>query len=183
MPIKNWMSWEQGVDLVAATAGNLPMPNLIFHVASMVHTPVGSAPSGMILFQPNPASQPTIMGFISTNLDVAAYFGPHIFAGTPFENAPTLLAKIEVATSGDTATARITIANNLFETRLTGLRALEQVNREPSGMPPFFQQALEAPASAATLSLNGVNIPFTLPPIGISGGAPAVWSPAGIYSR
>ena len=39
MPIKNWMSWEGGVDLVAMTKPGLSMPNVILHVARMVHTP------------------------------------------------------------------------------------------------------------------------------------------------
>ena len=45
MSISKWMSWEGGVDLVAVTSPDLQMPNVIVHVARMVHTPVGSAPS------------------------------------------------------------------------------------------------------------------------------------------
>lgn len=42
MSVKQWMSWDGGVDLVAVTSAGLSMPNVIVHVARMVHTPVGS---------------------------------------------------------------------------------------------------------------------------------------------
>jgi hypothetical protein len=60
MPVSSWMSWEGGVDLVAATSPGSPLPNLIVHVARMVHTPVGSAPSGMVLWQPDPKGPPAV---------------------------------------------------------------------------------------------------------------------------
>jgi len=44
MAVTQWMSWEGGVDLIAVTAPDVAMPNVIVHVARMVHTPVGSAP-------------------------------------------------------------------------------------------------------------------------------------------
>jgi hypothetical protein len=59
------MSWEGGVDLVAATTEGLAMPNVLIHVARMVHTPAGSAPSGMVLYQPDPAAPPAVIGFVS----------------------------------------------------------------------------------------------------------------------
>lgn len=65
-------------------------PDLIVHVAEMVHTPVGSAPSGMILIHPDPEAPPELVGFISPVPAVGAYFGPRIFAGTPFEEAPVM---------------------------------------------------------------------------------------------
>ena len=96
MSVTNWMSWEGGVDLVAMTAAGLPMPNIIVHVARMVHTPVGSAPAGMILYQPDPKGAPVVMGFVSSDAKLAAYVGPKIFAGTPFEKAPALTGTIEI---------------------------------------------------------------------------------------
>jgi len=86
--VTNWMSWESGIDLVAVTAPYLQMPNVIVHLGCMVNTPAGNAPSGMIFWQPNPAALPEVMGFVSTDETVGKYFGPHIFADTPFENAP-----------------------------------------------------------------------------------------------
>lgn len=50
MAYENWMAWEGGVDLIAKTSGDLAMPNVIVHVARMVHTPVGSAPAGMLFY-------------------------------------------------------------------------------------------------------------------------------------
>ena len=64
MNITNYMSWVGRVD-VAGVHGLSETPNIIVHVARMVHTPAGSAPAGMILIQPDPAAPPTLMGFIS----------------------------------------------------------------------------------------------------------------------
>jgi len=38
---KNWMCREGGGDLIALTSEEIAMPNIIVHVARMVHTPVG----------------------------------------------------------------------------------------------------------------------------------------------
>jgi len=184
MAISKWMSWEGGIDLTAVTDSRLNMPNVIVHVARMVHTPVGSAPSGMVLYQPDPGANPLVMGFISEDPAVGEYFGPNIFAGTPFENAPVLTAKIEInsATAG-IVSARVTIGQVLIETELRMLGALELVNRAAAAMPPFSQQVLEATAAAATLKINGKAVNIIVPPIGISGGPAAVWSPIGFYAR
>jgi hypothetical protein len=183
MPIKSWMSWHDGVDLVAATAPNLPMPNLLFHVARTVHTPIGSAPAGMIFFQPDTNAAPQVMGFISPNIEIAKYFGPHIFAGTPFENAPALQATIDITASAESASARIAVANFLFETKLTGLKPAELITRPPGGATPFTQQGVEAPAASATLSANGTQLHILVPAVGISGGPAAVYAPTGLYAR
>jgi hypothetical protein len=65
--VSNWMSWEGGIDLAAITSADLQMPNLIVHLGPKVNTPVGNAPGGMILWQPDPNAMPGVMGFISTN--------------------------------------------------------------------------------------------------------------------
>ncbi len=98
--VTEWMSWEGGVDIVAVTDTSLKMPNIVFHVARMVHTPVGSAPSGMLLYQPDTTKPPVVMGFISTDTLVGKYFGPKIFKGTPFENAPVLPATFDIKYDG-----------------------------------------------------------------------------------
>jgi len=184
MAITNWMAWEAGVDLVAVTDKNLQMPNIIVHIARMVHTPKGSAASGMILYQPNPSSNPEAMGFVSHDLEVGKYFGPKIFAGTPFENAPALKANIEVLLNlPNSVGCKVKVGNHLIETTLSELSQLELINRAPAQMPPFFQQGLEAKAGKASLRVNGKEIPIIVPPAGISGGPAAVWSPAGIYAR
>lgn len=183
MSVKHWMSWENGVDLGGFTKPGLAAPNVFIHVARMVHTPVGSAPSGMIFYQPDPATAPVIMGFVSHDPVVSAYFGPRIFAGTPFENAPALVGKIEIAIAADVASATVTVGGFIFQTKLSKLQTPAVVHRTPGPMTPFVQQALEAISDSASLSVNGVVIPITVPPVGISGGAAAVWSPCGHYAR
>lgn len=184
MSVKQWMSWEGGVDLVAVTSAGLSMPNVIVHVARMVHTPVGSAPAGMILFQPDPKAMPVAMGFISTNEKVGQYFGPNIFAGTPFEKAPVLKATIDIQTDlPGSVSSVVKVGAITFEVQLSGLAQLEAITRAPAAMPPFQQQVLEASAGKATLKVDGKDVSIIIPPAGISGGPAAVWSPAGTYSR
>ena len=178
------MSWEGGVDLVAVTQSGLAMPNIIVHVARMVHTPVGSAPSGMVFYQPDPTAPPALMGFVSHDMNVGKYFGPKIFAGTPFENAPVLSARIEIDSSkpGEVS-ASVTVGGFVLKTRLSGLKTAELIQRAPAAMPPFWQQGVEAAASAAELTVNGNRVAIQLPPVGITGGPAAVWSPCGVYAR
>lgn len=181
--LSDWMSWVGGVDLVALTQPGLAMPNVIVHVARMVHTPVGSAPSGMVFWQPDPQAAPVVMGFVSTKPEVGAYFGPKIFAGTPFENAPVLTATIEIEETGTLAKARICVGDFEIQTELSGFGPTQLVERDVSLMSPFHQQGLEASASSARLLVNGEVVPLIIPPVGISGGPAAVWSPCGLYAR
>ena len=183
MSCENWMSWEGGVDLIALTAADLTMPNVIVHVARMVHTPVGSAPSGIVFWQPDPSAPPAAFGFVSSDPAVGAYFGKHIFAGTPFENAPVIEASITIETGAGTAGARVEIPGFVFETRLTDLAPAVRIVREPLPTAPFHQMGLEAPAGNASLKVNGSDVPLTIPPVGITGGPCAVLAPCGIYAR
>ncbi len=180
------MSWESGVDLCACTAPDLAAPNVIIHLARIVHTPVGSAASGMVLYAPTPGQPPQVAGFVSADAAVGAYFGPRIFAGTPFENAPVLAARIEIdlakIEAGEVG-ARVTLGELVLETRLRGLGALGLVQRGPQAATPFHQQGLEASAASATLKVNGRDVPIFIPPVGLSGGPAAVWSPSGLYAR
>lgn len=180
--VKNHMSWHRGVDLLAIYNG-ASEPNLIIHVAGMVHTTVGSAPAGMVLIHPDPDAAPELMGFISPVPAVGAYFGPRIFTGTPFEKAPVMRAEIHVAEIEGDLTARIEVGDHLIELRLSELGDLAVVNREPGGFTPFTQQVLEAPAGKARVTVNGQELDVTIAEKGLSGGAGAVSSPAGIYSR
>jgi len=181
--IKSWMSWEGGVDLVAATQEGLAMPNVIVHVARMVHTPQGSAPSGMVFWQPDPAAPPAIMGFVSHSPAAGSYFGPHIFGGTPFEQAPVLDATIEIETGPGRASSRVKTGDFLFEVEMTGLGSLEHISRAPAGMTPFTQNVVEAIASSVSLKVNGSPVTIMVPPVGISGGPAAVFAATGIYAR
>lgn len=192
MAIEHWMSWEAGVDLIGMIGDNTgnAMPNVILHVARMVHTPVGSAPSGMVFWQPDPQAPPQIAGFISENSTVGAYFGPHIFAGTPFENAPVLDATIEISTGDASASARVTIkaptGEMVFESQLSDWDELQIVHRgagTDGSMMPFAQQGLEARARTATLKVNGEEVTLTLPEATMSGAPAATWAPTGLYAR
>ncbi|RYX85936.1 hypothetical protein EON83_04050 [bacterium] len=184
MNISHWMSWIGGVDLVAATAPDLEMPNVIVHIANLVTTPVGAAPSGLILL-PNfedATAPPTLMGFVSGDETVGAYFGPNIFAGTPFESAPVLRAQISTKVSATEASARIEIGDLLIETNFFDLENSEVIHREPGGL-PFYQQGVEQRAGRVELRVNGTVHGIFVPPIGMTGGPGAVVAPCGLYAR
>lgn len=161
------------------------MPDVVVHFARMVHTPVGAAPAGLLVIpgEGNPA-RPRIIGFVSPDPKVAAYFGPNIFAGTPFEHAPVLVGQIEVALAlaQQCAYVRIQVAGIVVESTLSGLAALTLVERA-AGVLPFYERALEGAARATLLLVNGRTCPVLLPPTGMSGGPPAVYSAAGFYAR
>jgi hypothetical protein len=180
--VENYMSWEGGVDLLGIYNG-ASEPNLIVHVARMVHTPVGSAPAGMILLQPDGAAPPEVMGFVCPDPAVGAYFGPKIFGGTPFESAPVLEASISVSEEGGVLTSTVEVAGKTIVCALSDLGDMESINRDPGGMSPFSQQVLEAPAGSASVTIDGEAVEVAVAPVGLAGGAGAVSSPAGIYSR
>jgi hypothetical protein len=177
------MSWEGGVDLVACTRPGLAMPNVIVHVARLVHTPVGGAAAGMVFYQPDPAGAPLVMGFVAHAAEVGRYFGPGIFAGTPFEQAPALEARIEIEIAARHVGATVTAGGHVLRTRLENLGPLGLVQRAPGAMTPFHQQGLEAVAGRAQLWVGGSEVPVMVPPVGISGGPAAVFAPAGLYAR
>jgi hypothetical protein len=183
MNVSQWMSWEGGVDLVASTQDS-GAPNVIVHVARMVHTPVGSAPSGLVFWQSDPNAVPEVMGFVSTDAKVGAYFGPHIFKDTPFENAPVLLAKFEFdfAHSG-TVVARVEVEGFRFESRLSQIGPGQLVERAAGSPMPFAQQGVEAEAAEFSLQVNGSPLAIFAPGSSMTGGANAVWAPCGLYAR
>ena len=181
--VKNWMSWEGGVDLVAVTSPDLQMPNVIVHLGRMVNTPAGNAPSGMIFWQPDTNAAPVVMGFVSTDATVGAYFGPNIFADTPFEMAPVLDSVIEINFDGTTAYSKCIVGGHTFEVEMSDLSAPYLINREPSAMPPFYQQGVEMSCGNTVLKVDGVVIDIIIPPVGITGGPASVVSPNGVYAR
>lgn len=181
--ISNWMSWEGGIDLVAVTSPDLQMPNVIVHLARMVNTPVGNAASGMILWQPDPNAMPAVMGFVSTDVEVGKYFGPHIFKDTPFEQAPVLTAAFDIQVQSDKAVAKLEVAGFIFEVEMSEFSKPYLINRQPSAMPPFHQQGVEIHAQKVSLKVNGETIDIIIPPVGITGGPASVVSPNGVYAR
>ncbi len=181
--MNNWMAWEGGVDLIAKTNPALEMPNVIVHVARMVHTPVGSAPGGMLFWQPDGGAPPLAFGFVSSDRAVADYFGKHIFAGTPFEDAPSVIGKITITTGVNQASALVEVPGFNFETLLSNFSEQAMIQREPSASSPFYQQGLEAAAGKASLKVNGEAVEISIPPVGITGGPCAVMAACGVYCR
>lgn len=183
MSIGAWMAWEGGVDLVGATADGLQMPNVLVHIGRLVHTPLGSAPSGMVLWQPDPKGAPVVVGYVCSDPRIGKYYGPNIFKGTPFEGAPVMEAKIEVKVDPPRGVgAKVQVAGHTFETWLSDLGPVETIHRAPGPM-PFTQQGLEAKAGKATLKVDGKEIAIQVPPVAMSGGPGAVWAPCGMYAR
>ena len=182
MNITQHMSWIGGVDLFATTPGS-PQPNVIIHVARAVTTPLGTAPSGLVFFQPDPSKSPLFAGFICTDEKLGAYFGPKIFAGTPFEKMPTLKAKVEIKETPAMATAKIQIAGFVIETMLSDFAPMMRVEREAGKPMPFAQQGVEAHAKLAKLKINGKEIALSALPYSEEMGGSSVWSPGGTYSR
>lgn len=181
--VTQWMSWEGGIDLAALTAPDLTMPNVIIHLGRIVNTPVGNAPSGMIFWQPDPNVAPLVFGFVSTDTKVGAYFGPHIFAGTPFETAPVLSATIDIQITTIAAYAKCVTGAYTFEVDMSDFSDPYLINRAAAAMPPFHQQGVEIHARKASLKVNGLPVNIILPPMGISGGPACVVSPNGVYAR
>ncbi|MCX6316415.1 MAG: hypothetical protein NTW29_03945 [Bacteroidetes bacterium] len=181
--VSQWMSWEGGIDLVAVTSPDLQMPNVIVHLGRMVNTPAGNAPSGMIFWHPDPTAMPSVMGFVSTDEAVGKYFGPNIFAGTPFENAPVLNATIDITISSDKAVSRCVVGGHTFEVEMSDFSEPYLIDRKPAAMSPFYQQGVEIHAKRVTLKVNGEIINIIVPPVGITGGPASVVSPNGVYAR
>jgi hypothetical protein len=179
-----WMSWEDSIDLAASTIAGRTQPNIIIQLARSVKTPVGSAPAGLVYFHPHNNSQHLFMGSVCNNTEVGIYITSHIFADTPFANAPNLLAEISIETT-DFPKRVISIAQIPgFEIilELEKIGALATVHREIGEPMPFSQQGLEAAATSATFRLNGESIPiYLLPPE--KAGCSAIWTPISIYAR
>jgi hypothetical protein len=185
MTIERWVSWAEGVDLVAATNPRSTRPNIMVRAARIVHTPVGSAPCGMIVFQPTFSQPPLLMGFISTDIQIGNYFATSIFADTPFASSPTLAAKIVIDTTHlpNSVSAHILVDGHEIETEFSNLGNLTSIDRVAGSPQPFAQQGLESAAKNVSLKIDGESIDLHLLPMSMTGSAAAVWSPAGIYTR
>lgn len=184
MNIEHWMNWEGGVDVAGFTRAGMDAPNIIIHVARMVQTPVGIAASGMVLIVPEEGSgiEP-FMGFVSEDEEVGSYFGPNIFADSPFMMARHYEAMIEVFRTDRGMGARVEVGERSFEVTLSGLAAPQLLVR-PIGHPwPFAQHVLEREATECIVKIDGVHVPLFFDPAGSTSGLRPVFSPAGIYAR
>ena len=119
------------------------------------------------------AADPTQLG---------AYFGPQVFAGTPFEKAPVLAATITVTTTADQASSRIEVGGHVFTVTLTGLAAAQLVNRAPGAM-PFHQQGVESAAATVVVTIDGKPVDVIVPPTDPVRGPAAAFARTGIYAR
>lgn len=180
MSVTNWMSWVGGVDVAGATDPSLKTPNVIVHVARRVETPIGATSAGLIFVQPDSNAPPVVFGFVCEDVRVGAYFGPKIFAGTPFENASVLQASIEI--NEPEASATVKVNGHTITTQLSGLGVTELIHRAPGPM-PFSQQGVERAASNVEVTLDGVALNVHVPAVGLSGGPGAVVAPCGVYAR
>lgn len=183
MSVKSWISWEGGVNLIAKTGPEIATPNIIMHVARVVHTPVGSAPCGMIFWQPDPAAAPLAFGFVSSDPQVASYIAEQIFAGTPFQGAPFIQGKIDVEITADTASSTLEILGKTFKTTLTKFRDAAVISRKPVPSAPFYQQGIETIADSALLEVDGKPVEIIIPPESITGGPCTFLSATGLYAR
>jgi hypothetical protein len=181
--VTDWMAWEGGMDVAGVTDKNYKMPNVIFHVANMVNTPAGKAASGLILYRPDTLKAPLVMGFVSSNKTVGDYFGPKIFAGTPFEKAPTVMATFDIKYDAKGATAKVVAGGHTFECTMTDLGKPYLINRAMGSPMPFYQQGVEMAAGKTVLKVDGKEVTLFIPPVGIGGGPGAVVSVNGVYAR
>ena len=110
---------ERSINLVAVTSPDLQMPKVIIHRAPIVHTPVGSASSGMICWQPDTNARLRVFGFVGTDLSIGNYFGPPIFAGIPFEKAPVLKASIDIYVSDNKAYSKSVVGSYPFKVEMS----------------------------------------------------------------
>lgn len=188
MPISSWLGWENGVDITASTEENGRQPNLIVHAVRTVFTPVGSGAAGLILFtplhatQPSPhGTQPSLLGIITTNAEAGRYCASHIFAGTPFEDAPILEGEVRVEPAEERVEVHVATATFRIEATVSHIGVLQEVAR-PRGVLPYTQNTLEAGARHVALRIDGCEVPLYLPP-GVADAPLALWKPCGYYAR
>lgn len=181
--VNHWMSWEDGVDLVGMTQPGLEPPNVMVLAARMVHTPVGSAPAAIVLWQPDPTAPPAAMGFVCNNGAMNAWLASKLFAGTPFAAAQPMTGAVTVRATPTSGLVSINTGRLTIETELAGPQGCQLINRAPAAATPFWQQGIEVAMASARLTVDGVALPVTLPALSITGGPAAVLSPAGVYAR
>ena len=175
-----FLSWHDGVDAMLKPTPDSPMPNVLIHVARMVNTPLGICSAGMILINPQNKEVPDFFGFVAENKELGQYYGPNIFKGTPFEQAPVFKAEISLKIDfPNKVKAKIVAVKHTIELELSDFDAAQYYDR-PGGM-PFYQNVIEAKAKKAVFKFDHKIIAGELPPEGMAGGLPACYAPTGIY--
>lgn len=177
----DFLSWTDGVDALLKPSDDAPLPHVLVHVARVTNTPWGIAPAGMLLINPDMKEVPDFFGFVCADEELGKYFGPKIFKGTPFEQAPVFKANINIHVDfPGNVRATIEVAGHVCELEMSSFDAAQYYNRDPFPM-PFRQNVIEAKASSATFKWNGKIIGGALPATGIGSGLPACYSPSGMY--
>ena len=176
----DFLSWFDGIDAMLKPTPDAPLPNVLVHVARITKTPLGMTPGGMLLINPDNKEMPDVFGFICEDEELGKYYGPKIFKGTPFENAPVLKAAISIHVDfPNLVSTKIEVAGHVIELELSEFDEAQYYNRV-GGM-PFTQNVVEALAHKAVFKFDGKVLVGELPPSGIGGGLPAVYSPSGLY--
>ena len=176
----DFLSWFDGIDAMLKPTPDAPMPNVLVHVARITKTPMGMTPGGMLLINPDNKEMPDLFGFIAEDEELGKYYGPKIFKGTPFENAPVLKANITINIDfPNSVSTKIEAGGHTVELELSGFDEAQYYNR--AGGMPFTQNVIEALAHKAVFKFDGRVLEGDLPPGGIGGGLAAVYSPAGLY--
>jgi hypothetical protein len=177
----DFLSWTDGVDAMLKPSEDAMLPNVLVHTARFTNTPWGIAPGGMLLINPDMKEIPDFFGFICANEALGAYYGPAIFKGTPFEQAPVYKADITVNVEfPGNVSVKIAVAGHICELEMSDFDPAQYYNRAPFPM-PFRQNVIEAKAKSATFKWDGRIIGGVLPATGIGAGLPACYSPAGMY--
>lgn len=177
----DFLAWHDGVDAMLKPAPDAPLPNVLVHTARMVCTPMGICKAGMILINPDNKEVPDFFGFVAEDLEIGQYFGPRIFKGTPFEQAPVHLASMsfDVDFPGQ-VTCRVEAADHVIELALSDFDKALFYHRPPAM--PFTQNVVEARAKQAVFTFDGQVIDGELPAQGMAGGLPACYAPTGLYT-
>ena len=96
-----------------------------------------------LLINPDNKEMPDLFGFICEDEELGKYYGPKIFKGTPFENAPVLVAKITMNIDfPNSISTKIEVAGHVIELELSNFDEAQFYHRE-GGM-PFTQNVVEA---------------------------------------
>jgi len=176
----DFLAWHDGVDAMLKPTADSPLPNVLIHVGRMVNTPLGICKGGMILINPENKEIPDFFGFVAEDEEIGKYYGPKIFKGTPFENAPVYKAEFTFNIDFPNKVAtKVEVDGHTIELELTEFDNAIYYDR-PGGM-PFHQNVIEAKAHKAVFKFDGKVIEGELPPEGLAGGLPACYAPTGLY--
>ena len=180
----SWMAWLNGLNAVLFTKEGLPQPNIIFHIADAMSTPVGTTRGGMLFYRPEGDEKPRIAAFVAEDERVGRFLGPNLFQGTPFENAPVVKARMRLGFMyPKSAMAIVEAGGDRFELELADFGEAAFAERAPSAEVPYTRSGMEAAAKRAVFKFNGVAVPVVVPPAGPGGSPPVCFAPGGVYRR